>query len=138
MLHAEALRLFAPIRMKAAAVFYCEDGMPSNNSSTTRGAVAADFEFIIVYDVSRWGRFQDPDESAYYEFICKQAGIQVLYCAELFENDGSLASTLLKHFRRGMAGDFSRDLSVKVFAGQAGWRHGLLDGRQSPDTDCVA
>ena len=27
---------------------------------------AADFELILVYDVSRWGRFQDADESAYY------------------------------------------------------------------------
>ena len=27
----------------------------------------ADFEMILVYDVSRWGRFQDADESAYYE-----------------------------------------------------------------------
>jgi DNA invertase Pin-like site-specific DNA recombinase len=26
----------------------------------------ADFECILVYDVSRWGRFQDADESAYY------------------------------------------------------------------------
>ena len=25
----------------------------------------ADFEFILVYDVSRWGRFQDADESAH-------------------------------------------------------------------------
>jgi hypothetical protein len=62
----------------------------------------ADYEFILVYDVSRWGRFQDADESAYYEFVCKKAGVQVLYCAELFENDGSLASTLLKHMRRGI------------------------------------
>lgn len=28
----------------------------------------ADFSAILVYDVSRWGRFQDADESAYYEF----------------------------------------------------------------------
>ena len=27
----------------------------------------ADFAVILVYDVSRWGRFQDADESAYYE-----------------------------------------------------------------------
>ena len=27
---------------------------------------AADFNVILVYDVSRWGRFQDADESAYY------------------------------------------------------------------------
>jgi DNA invertase Pin-like site-specific DNA recombinase len=78
----------------------------------------AGFECILVYDVSRWGRFQDADESAYYEFICKQAGIQVLYCAELFENDGSLASTILKNIKRAMAGEYSRELSAKVFAGQ--------------------
>jgi hypothetical protein len=40
--------------------------------------VRADFNVILVYDVSRWGRFQDTDESAYYEFICKVAGIKVL------------------------------------------------------------
>ena len=38
---------------------------------------AADFETVIVYDISRWGRFQDADESAYYEYICKRAGISV-------------------------------------------------------------
>jgi predicted site-specific integrase-resolvase len=43
----------------------------------------ADFEMILVYDVSRWGRFQDADESAYYEYICRRAGIQVTDCAEL-------------------------------------------------------
>jgi len=48
-----------------------------------------DFQAILVYDVSRWGRFQNADESAYYEYICNRAGIQVTYCAEQFENDGS-------------------------------------------------
>ena len=31
-----------------------------------------DFTTILVYDVSRWGRFQDTDESAYYEYISKR------------------------------------------------------------------
>ena len=35
----------------------------------------ADFDAVLVYDISRWGRFQDADESAYYEYICKRAGI---------------------------------------------------------------
>ena len=78
----------------------------------------ADFDVILVYDVSRWGRFQDADESAYYEFICREAGVQVLYCAEMFENDGSLTSTILKNLKRAMAGEYSRELSVKVFMGQ--------------------
>ena len=36
-------------------------------------AKRTDFTSLLVYDVSRWGRFQDADESAYYEFICKEA-----------------------------------------------------------------
>lgn len=79
---------------------------------------AAEFEAILVYDVSRWGRFQDADESAYYEYICKRSGIRVEYCAEQFENDGSPVSTIVKGVKRAMAGEYSRELSAKVFAGQ--------------------
>lgn len=57
---------------------------------------ATDFTMVLVYDASRWGRFQDADESAYYEYICKRAGIAVQYCAEQFENDGSPVSTIVK------------------------------------------
>ena len=38
---------------------------------------SADFTDVLVYDVSRWGRFPDCDESAYYEFLCKRAGLAV-------------------------------------------------------------
>ena len=78
----------------------------------------ADFQIILVYDVSRWGRFQDADEGAYYEYICRSAGIDVAYCAEQFENDGSSMSSLFKTVKRSMAGEYSRELSAKVFAGQ--------------------
>jgi DNA invertase Pin-like site-specific DNA recombinase len=89
----------------------------------------ANFNVILVYDVSRWGRFQDADESAYYEYICRRAGIQVTYCAEQFENDGSPVSTIVKGVKRAMAGEYSRELSSKVFAGQCrliemGYRQG--------------
>ena len=78
----------------------------------------AEFDIILVYDVSRWGRFQDPDEGAFYEQICKQAGITVQFCAEQFVNDGSPVSTIIKGVKRAMAGEYSRELSAKVFAGQ--------------------
>ncbi len=77
-----------------------------------------DFRAILIYDVSRWGRFQDADESAYYEYICRRAKIEVHYCAEQFENDGSPISTILKGVKRAMAGEYSRELSAKVFIGQ--------------------
>jgi len=79
---------------------------------------SVDFTAVLVYDVSRWGRFQDADESAHYEFLCKQSGIRVHYCAEQFSNDDSALASLIKALKRSMAGEYSRELSVKVFAGQ--------------------
>lgn len=71
---------------------------------------AADFDLILVYDVSRWGRLQDADKGAYYEQICKNAGIYVVYCAEQFENDASPITTIIKGVKRAMAGEYSREL----------------------------
>ena len=93
----------------------------------------ADFKCILVYDISRWGRFQDADESGYYEYICKRAGMSVHYCAEQFENDGSPASNIIKSVKRSMAGEYSRELSTKVFQGacrltQLGYKQGGAAG----------
>ena len=78
----------------------------------------ARYRAILVYDVSRWGRFQDTDESAYYEFMCKSAGVPVHYCAEVFVNDDTLPSMIMKSLKRAMAREYSRELGEKVTAGQ--------------------
>jgi DNA invertase Pin-like site-specific DNA recombinase len=70
---------------------------------------------VLVYDVSRWGRFPDVDESAHYEFICRNNDLPVLYCAEPFDNDFSQSSLLLKAVKRVMAAEFSRQLGNRVF-----------------------
>ena len=92
------------------------DGLQALMHEVQSGTAA--FQAILVYDVSRWGRFQDADEGAYHEHLCSRAGIRVHYCAEQFDNDGSIGSILLKNVKRVMAGEYSRELSVKVFAGQ--------------------
>jgi DNA invertase Pin-like site-specific DNA recombinase len=93
----------------------------------------AAYRATLVYDVSRWGRFQDTDESAHYEFVCKSAGVPVHYCAETFANDGSLPSLIMKALKRTMAGEYSRELGVKVLAGQRrlallGFKQGGMPG----------
>jgi DNA invertase Pin-like site-specific DNA recombinase len=75
----------------------------------------ASYKAILVYDVSRWGRFPNPDEAAHHEFICANAGIRVHYCAEQFSNDDSMQTALMKALKRTMAGEFSRELGVKIF-----------------------
>ncbi len=78
----------------------------------------ADFETVVVYDVSRWGRFQNIDESASYEYRCQMAGVRIEFCAEQFGNDGTVGSDVLKAIKRSMAAEYSRVLSQKVFMGQ--------------------
>ncbi|WP_373991909.1 recombinase family protein [Duganella sp. BuS-21] len=92
------------------------DGMQELIEDVQTGSTG--FELVLVYDVSRWGRFQDTDEGAHYEYLCRQAGIQVIYCAEPFENDGSAIASILKGMKRTMAAEYSRELSAKVFAAQ--------------------
>ncbi|WP_213948385.1 recombinase family protein [Luteibacter sp. dw_328] len=93
----------------------------------------AAFEAVLVLDVSRWGRFQNTDERAFYEFMCWRAGVQVLYVGESFENDQSPFSLVFKGIKRAMAAEYSRELSAKVSAGQRrlarmGYRQGAIAG----------
>src|SRR5262249_30854725 len=73
-----------------------------------------DYEVVFVYDVSRWGRFQDTDESGFYEYLCRRAGLRVEYCVELFENDGGPLAAILKNIKRIMAAEYSREQSARV------------------------
>lgn len=77
-----------------------------------------DFDTILVYDVSRWGRFQDADESAHLEYMCRLAGVHVEYCAEPFSNDGTPFSNICKVVKRALAAEYSRELSDKVYIGK--------------------
>lgn len=77
------------------------------------------FSMILVYDVTRWGRFADPDASAYYEYHCRLQGVDVIYVEEPFlQLDNSLVGWMYKGMKRFMAAETSRELSVKTIAGQ--------------------
>jgi DNA invertase Pin-like site-specific DNA recombinase len=94
---------------------------------------AAEYAAVLVFDVTRWGRFQDGDESAHYEFVCKALGVPVHYCSESFNNDQELPTFILKSLKRAIAAEYSRELSVKCFLGQRrlaekGFRVGAQSG----------
>jgi len=76
------------------------------------------YRTILVLDVSRWGRFQDTDQAAYYEYMCREAGVAVLYCAEPWGADAGPIASIMKHMKRVMAAEYSRELSTKVSRAQ--------------------
>ncbi|MFH1707093.1 MAG: recombinase family protein [Planctomycetota bacterium] len=77
------------------------------------------FEYILVLDVSRWGRFQDTDLSAYYTGLCMKYGIQVIYTTMGFPKEDGLIHTLQLNIERYHAASYSKELSGKVFRGCA-------------------
>jgi DNA invertase Pin-like site-specific DNA recombinase len=138
----DTIREYAVRRNMEIVVIYSDEGKSGLNIQG-RGELArmisdvqtkqASYKCILVYDISRWGRFQDADESAHYEYTCRKAGIAVHYCAEQFENDGTPSSTIIKTVKRAMAGEYSRELSSKVFQGacrliQLGFKQGGTAG----------
>lgn len=137
-----ALQEYAALHDLEIVKTYCDKGRSGLTLDGRTGLVqlltdihsdAPGFDLVLIYDVSRWGRFQDIDESAYYEFACRRAGIAVAYCAEAFTNDGSPLATILKGIKRAMAAEYSRELSGKVFQAQvrlteAGYKQGGTAG----------
>ena len=91
------------------------------------------FSKILVYDVSRWGRYGDPDEAGYWEFHCRRHGVQVLYTNEEFKNDGSIGDVFVKTSKRVMAGEYSKDLSRLSTRGcKTNARLGFRNGAPAP------
>ena len=106
-----------------------------------------DFEFVLVLDVSRWGRFQETDLSAYYTGLCLQHGKQVIFTTIGFPKQNDLLHGLHLSIERYRAASYSRELSGKVWKGCAkiassgywaggsppyGTRRLLLDEKRNP------
>jgi DNA invertase Pin-like site-specific DNA recombinase len=124
---AQAMLAYAEAHAMDVVTIYADEG---RSGLTLRGrsslkrllkevqAGGCAFTVLLIYDVSRWGRFQDVDEAAFHEHTCFRAGIEVVYCFEPFENNQSALSAIMKDLKRVMAGEYSRDLSAKVSAAQ--------------------
>ncbi|MDE0147898.1 MAG: recombinase family protein [Rhodospirillaceae bacterium] len=75
---------------------------------------AGDFDTILLLDPSRWGRFQDPDQSACIENACRQAGVEVRYCAEEhLDHEDRAWSATARRLKRYMADEYKRELAAR-------------------------
>jgi len=106
-----------------------------------------DCDYVLVFDVSRWGRFQNTDIAAYYTGLCAIHGKPVIYTTIGFPMENDLMHMMRVNIERYQAANYSRELSGKVFKGcskiaSQGYRAGgtppyalhrlLLDERRQP------
>ncbi|MGE2079313.1 recombinase family protein [Enterobacter asburiae] len=93
-----------------------------------------DIQAVLFYDVSRFGRFQNSDEAAYYSFLFERNGVDLIYCSEpIPTKDFPLESSVILNIKRSSAAYHSRNLSEKVFIGQVnliklGYHQGGMPG----------
>lgn len=96
----------------------------------THGAA---FNVVLVRDVSRFGRFFDVDEGAFFEVLFLGHGVKTIYCEEVFGAEASPMACLIKGVRRVMASEYSRDRSRLVrYAQSRATRLGFHAGGPPP------
>lgn len=138
-----AIREYAKQNEIEIITTYCDDGRSGLNIEDRPemrrlladvNAGAANFELILVLDITRWGRFQNTIEGAVYEYECNKAGIKVIYVAEPFINDSdNIFTGVVKEIKRSQSAGYSLELSGKVHRGQCrlikeGFRQGGMAG----------
>ncbi|MCW2107658.1 UNVERIFIED_ORG: DNA invertase Pin-like site-specific DNA recombinase [Rahnella aquatilis] len=73
-------------------------------------------EAVLVYDVSRFCRFEDPLEGIYYKYLVEKQGVKVIFCADNIP-DNFIESPFFLLMLMYSAGSYSKNLSQKVLAG---------------------
>ena len=91
------------------------------------------FDYVLVLDVSRWGRFQDTDLSAYYMGLCLHHGKRVIFTTIGIPKQDDLLHGIHLSIERYRAASYSRELSEKSWKGSAKIAaSGYWNGGQSP------
>ena len=73
------------------------------------------FHFVLVYDVSRFGRV-GADEAGYYRHVLTEAGVEIVYVAEDFRGDDT--DDLIRGTKQWIAHRMVLDLSKVTIRGQ--------------------
>jgi DNA invertase Pin-like site-specific DNA recombinase len=122
----EAIAAYAAARSLEIVASYEDEGRSGVHLNNRPGLLrllqdltsSKEFASVLVYDASRWGRFQDTDAAAYYEYHCRLHGDRRHLRRGDVRGDVSPIAAMLKSIKRAMAAEYSRDLATKTRAGQ--------------------
>lgn len=119
----QAVVRYARYRDMQLIRIYCDEcgsGLRNGGQSGLRQMLrdieraTGDFDAVLLLDPSRWGRFGAPGRVPPLEYRCRQAGIEVHYCAVVSEFDRSSYAGTVRRLKRVMADEDGREPSSRL------------------------
>ncbi|MBI3787751.1 MAG: recombinase family protein [Ignavibacteriales bacterium] len=77
----------------------------------------ANFEYILVYDESRWGRAGNPRENTYWKFHFERYGVKVRVINSQSKNENDIGSYVVEVVESAEASEYSKKLSRSTLRG---------------------
>ena len=75
-----------------------------------------DFQYVFVYDISRWGRFENPKEAVYWEVEVERAGRKVVFTSEGFKED-NIGTSISNFVKSAEASEYLKNIRRQTVRG---------------------
>ena len=75
-----------------------------------------DFQYVFVYDISRWGRFENPKESVYWEVEVERTGKRVIFVSEGFKEE-SIGTSITNFVKSAEASEYLKNIRRQTVRG---------------------
>jgi len=74
------------------------------------------FQYVLVYDISRWGRFENPKESVYWEVEVEKAKRKVVFVSEGFKED-NIGTSITNFVKSAEASEYLKNIRRQTIRG---------------------
>jgi len=91
-----------------------------------------DFQYILVYDISRWGRFENPKEAVYWEVEVEKTGRKVIFISEGFKEE-SIGTSITNFIKSAEASEYLKNIRRQTTRGMIHYaKNGFWMGGRPP------
>ncbi|UCB56734.1 MAG: recombinase family protein [Candidatus Omnitrophota bacterium] len=74
------------------------------------------FQYVFVYDISRWGRFENPKEAVYWEVEIEKAGKKLVFVSEGFKED-NIGTSITNFVKSAEASEYLKNIRRQTTRG---------------------
>ena len=92
------------------------EGRPQFRKMIERCKSDEDFQYVFIYDMSRWGRFENPKEAVYWEVEVEKAGRKIVFISEGFKED-NIGTSITNFVKSAEASEYLKNIRRQTIRG---------------------